>query len=58
MKCALEEIYIDGINTTVSFHLKVMEHKDFIEGNFSTSFVDNFLNHELMKKEASKKEVK
>ncbi len=49
---ALEEIYIDGIATTVNFHLMVMQNKDFIEGRFSTSFVD-----EIFKKGWSPKTV-
>jgi len=40
---ALEEYVIEGIKTTIPFHLKVLENKEFISGNFDTSFLDNFL---------------
>ena len=40
---ALEEFVVEGIPTTIPFHRKVMDHPDFIEGRFDTSFVDRFL---------------
>ncbi|MHC1738172.1 MAG: acetyl-CoA carboxylase biotin carboxylase subunit [Ignavibacteriaceae bacterium] len=40
---ALEEYVIEGIKTTIPFHLKVLENEEFISGNFDTSFLDNFL---------------
>jgi acetyl-CoA carboxylase biotin carboxylase subunit len=39
MRRALDEFVIEGIKTTIPFHKKVLAHKDFIEGNFTTSFV-------------------
>jgi acetyl-CoA carboxylase biotin carboxylase subunit len=42
MKRALEEYVIDGIKTTIPFHIKLMENKDFIEGNITTKFLDTF----------------
>jgi len=42
MKRALEEFVIGGVNTTIPFHLKVMGNKDFIKGNFTTKFLENF----------------
>lgn len=39
MRRALDEFVIEGIKTTIPFHKKVLNHKDFIEGNFTTSFV-------------------
>ncbi len=41
-KRALEEFTIEGIKTTIPFHLKVLEDKRFISGNFDTSFLDSF----------------
>ena len=40
---ALEEFVVEGVPTTIPFHRKVMDHPDFIEGRFDTSFVDRFL---------------
>ncbi len=41
-KRALEEFTIEGIKTTIPFHLKVLEDERFISGNFDTSFLENF----------------
>ncbi len=41
-KRALEEFVIEGIKTTIPFHLKVLEDKRFLSGNFDTGFLDNF----------------
>lgn len=38
-KRALEEFAITGINTTIPFHLRVLDHPKFIKGDFSTDFV-------------------
>jgi acetyl-CoA carboxylase biotin carboxylase subunit len=37
---ALDELRIEGIPTTVSFHKKVLQHSDFVEGWVDTKFVD------------------
>jgi acetyl-CoA carboxylase biotin carboxylase subunit len=39
---ALEEFTIEGIKTTIPFHLKVLEDQRFLSGNFDTGFLDNF----------------
>ncbi|MFO7445424.1 MAG: acetyl-CoA carboxylase biotin carboxylase subunit [Ignavibacteriaceae bacterium] len=39
-KRALEEFIVEGIKTTVPFHLQVLEDKRFLSGNFDTSFID------------------
>jgi acetyl-CoA carboxylase biotin carboxylase subunit len=39
MQRALSEFIIEGIETTIPFHEKVMVDKDFIEGNISTHFL-------------------
>lgn len=44
MKRALAEFRIEGIKTTIPFHLKVLDHPDFIEGNVTTQFLET---HEL-----------
>ncbi|NCQ18877.1 MAG: acetyl-CoA carboxylase biotin carboxylase subunit [Ignavibacteria bacterium CG22_combo_CG10-13_8_21_14_all_37_15] len=40
---ALEEFTVEGIKTTIPFHLEVLENEQFVSGNFDTSFLDNFL---------------
>lgn len=40
MKMALDEFIIDGIKTTIPFHKKVLNHPDFLKGNFSTDFIE------------------
>ncbi|MCX7875973.1 MAG: acetyl-CoA carboxylase biotin carboxylase subunit [Melioribacteraceae bacterium] len=39
---ALEEFKIEGIKTTIPFHLKVLENEQFINGNFDTSFIEKY----------------
>lgn len=38
-KRALDEFAITGVQTTIPFHLKVLEHPKFLSGDFSTDFV-------------------
>lgn len=38
-KRALEEYAITGISTTIPFHLKVLNHPKFLDGNFGTDFI-------------------
>lgn len=40
MRRALGEFVIEGIDTTIPFHLKLMEHPSFIEGQFDTKFLE------------------
>jgi acetyl-CoA carboxylase biotin carboxylase subunit len=39
---ALSEYVIEGIKTTIPFHLQLMKNKDFREGNFNTKFLESF----------------
>jgi acetyl-CoA carboxylase, biotin carboxylase subunit len=41
---ALEEFKIEGVKTTIPFHIKVLENEKFIEGDFDTSFIDKHIN--------------
>ncbi len=41
-KRALSEFIIEGIKTTIPFHLKVLEDSRFKSGNFDTSFLEKF----------------
>ena len=42
MKRALEEFYIDGIKTTIPFHLRLMSHPNYVKGNYTTKFMESF----------------
>jgi acetyl-CoA carboxylase biotin carboxylase subunit len=43
MKRALAEYRIEGIKTTIPYFFKVLEHRDFVAGNYTTSLVDSML---------------
>ena len=40
MKRALGEFIIEGIHTTIPFHLKLLENEKFVEGQFNTKFLE------------------
>ncbi|WP_224488012.1 acetyl-CoA carboxylase biotin carboxylase subunit [Robertkochia flava] len=42
MKRALDEFVIEGIKTTIPFHRQLMEHPDYIAGNYTTKFMEDF----------------
>lgn len=44
MRRALDAMVIEGIKTTIPLHLKIMDNADFQAGNFSTRFMEDFLN--------------
>ncbi len=39
---ALSEYVIEGIKTTIPFHLQLMQNEDFRNGNFTTKFLESF----------------
>jgi len=42
MKRALQEFVIEGIKTTIPFHIKLMDDPQFQSGKFTTKFLENF----------------
>ena len=42
MKRALSEFVVEGVKTTIPFHLALMDNPDFQSGNFTTSFLESF----------------
>jgi acetyl-CoA carboxylase biotin carboxylase subunit len=42
MHRALSEYVIEGIKTTIPFHLQLMQNEDFRKGNFTTKFLETF----------------
>jgi acetyl-CoA carboxylase biotin carboxylase subunit len=42
MKRALSETVIEGIETTIPFHLKLFNHPVFVKGDFNTKFLETY----------------
>ncbi|MBN2669832.1 MAG: acetyl-CoA carboxylase biotin carboxylase subunit [Bacteroidales bacterium] len=42
MRRALKEFVIEGIKTTVPFHKQMMKEKAFVDGDYTTKFMDTF----------------
>ena len=42
MKRALQEFVIEGVKTTIPFHIKLMDDPKFKKGKFTTAFMDTF----------------
>lgn len=43
MKRALDEFVIEGIKTTIPFHQQLMEDENFVAGNYTTKFMEDFV---------------
>ena len=43
MKRALAEFAIGGVTTNIDFQYEILEHKDFINGDYNTSFIEEKL---------------
>ena len=39
---ALSEYVIEGIKTTIPFHMKLMQNEDFKKGNYTTKFLETW----------------
>lgn len=42
MKRALSEFVVEGVKTTIPFHLKMMDDENFNSGNFTTKYLDTY----------------
>ena len=42
MKRALDEYVIEGVKTTIPFHRQLMDHPDYVSGNYTTKFMEDF----------------
>jgi acetyl-CoA carboxylase biotin carboxylase subunit len=40
MKRALNEFVIEGVHTTIPFHLRLLNHATFVNGDFNTKFLE------------------
>lgn len=43
MKRALDEFVIEGVKTTIPFHRQLMDDPDYIAGNYTTKFMEDFV---------------
>ncbi|MEJ6499066.1 MAG: acetyl-CoA carboxylase biotin carboxylase subunit [Cryomorphaceae bacterium] len=42
MKRALDEFIIEGVKTTIPFHRQLMDHPEYVAGNYTTKFMEDF----------------
>ena len=49
MKRALKEFIIEGVDTTIPFHLKVLDNKEFNKGTIYTNFIETHFKDSLGK---------
>jgi len=42
MRRALDEFVIEGVKTTIPFHRQLMDHPDYLAGNYTTAFMEDF----------------
>ena len=42
MHRALSEYVIEGVKTTIPFHIKLMEDENFKSGNYTTKYLETF----------------
>ncbi len=43
MRRALDEFFIEGVKTTIPFHQQLMDHPDYLAGNYTTKFMEDFV---------------
>ncbi len=43
MKRALDEFVIEGVQTTIPFHRQLMDNEDYVAGNYTTKFMEDFV---------------
>ncbi len=43
MKRALDEFVIEGIKTTIPFHRQLMDYPDYLAGNYTTAFMNDWV---------------
>jgi len=43
MKRALDEFVIEGVKTTIPFHRQLMDNPDYLAGNYTTKFMEDFV---------------
>ncbi len=53
MRRALDAMVIEGIKTTIPLHIRIMDNPDFQAGNFSTRFMEEFLDKNKVREQAA-----
>jgi acetyl-CoA carboxylase biotin carboxylase subunit len=43
MKRSLDEFVIEGVKTTIPFHRQLMDNPDYVSGNYTTKFMEDFV---------------
>jgi len=43
MKRSLDEFVIEGVKTTIPFHRQLMENAEYLSGNYTTKFMEDFV---------------
>ncbi len=56
-KQALGEFDIDGVETNLEFHLKIMSHPEFICGKINTHFLDRNLSELIPNEPPSRRDI-
>ncbi|HET7361671.1 MAG TPA: acetyl-CoA carboxylase biotin carboxylase subunit, partial [Salinimicrobium sp.] len=51
MKRALDEFVIEGIKTTIPFHRQLMDEPDYVSGNYTTKFMEDFKMNPIVEEE-------
>jgi acetyl-CoA carboxylase biotin carboxylase subunit len=46
MRRALEETVVEGIDTTIPLHLRILKDEAFLKGEIHTGYLDQLLNAE------------
>lgn len=57
MKRAIHEYQINGVETTLQFCDFVLNHEEFVDGTFTTKFVEKHFKPEVLEKEPSEDDV-
>ncbi|MCP4685991.1 MAG: hypothetical protein GY867_11195, partial [bacterium] len=57
MRHSLEEFIVQGIPTTIPFHLEIFNHPDFVAGKYDTSFIETKFRDDRDREEPKKKSV-
>ncbi len=57
MKNALEEYQIDGVETTIPLHMKILEDEDFKQGRIHTGFVQKRIGSLVLRRELGSEDV-
>ncbi|HEX6922641.1 MAG TPA: acetyl-CoA carboxylase biotin carboxylase subunit [Bacillales bacterium] len=42
MKRALDEFVVEGVDTTIPFHIRLLNHEKFVGGDFNTKFLEEY----------------